>query len=80
MNRTIKEATAKRFHYDTHDQLKHHLANFLSAYNFGQRLKTPKGFTPDEPSARPGHRSKRCRLIPAALSPDSRGIPGATAM
>ena len=48
MNRTIKEATVKRFHYDTHDQLKHHLADFVSAYNFGRRLKTLKGLTPYE--------------------------------
>ena len=48
MNRTIKEATVKRFHYDSHDQLRHHLADFVSAYNFGRRLKTLKGLTPYE--------------------------------
>ena len=48
MNRTIKEATVKRFHYDDHDQLAQHLANFISAYNFGRRLKTLKGLTPYE--------------------------------
>jgi transposase InsO family protein len=48
MNRTIKEATVKRFHYDDHDQLRNHLANFISAYNFGRRLKTLKGLTPYE--------------------------------
>lgn len=48
MNRTIKEATVKRFHYDDHDQLELHLANFISAYNFGRRLKTLKGLTPYE--------------------------------
>ena len=48
MNRTIKEATVKRFHYDDHDQLRQHLANFISAYNFGRRLKTLKGLTPYE--------------------------------
>jgi transposase InsO family protein len=48
MNRTIKEATVKRFHYDTHDQLERHLADFVSAYNFGRRLKTLKGLTPYE--------------------------------
>ena len=46
MNRTIKEATVKRFHCDDHDQLAPHLANFISAYNFGRRLKTLKGLTP----------------------------------
>jgi transposase InsO family protein len=48
MNRTIKEATVKRFHYDDHDQLRNHLANFISAYNFGRRLRTLKGLTPYE--------------------------------
>ena len=45
MNRTIKEATAKRFHYDSHEQFKSHLADFVNAYNFGRRLKTLKGLT-----------------------------------
>jgi transposase InsO family protein len=48
MNRTIKDATVKRFHYDDHDQLARHLADFISAYNFGRRLKTLKGLTPYE--------------------------------
>ena len=48
MNRTIKEATVKRFHYDDHDQLRRHLQDFIDAYNFGRRLKTLKGLTPYE--------------------------------
>jgi len=48
MNRTIKDATVKRFHYDDHAQLKKHLADFIDAYNFGRRLKTLKGLTPYE--------------------------------
>jgi len=48
MNRTIKDATVKRFHYETHDQLRSHLADFINAYNFGRRLKTLKGLTPYE--------------------------------
>ncbi len=48
MNRTIKEATVKRYHYDSHDQLRTHLADFVSAYNFARRLKTLKGLTPYE--------------------------------
>jgi transposase InsO family protein len=31
MNRTIKEATVKRFYYETHDQLQSHLADFVAA-------------------------------------------------
>ena len=48
MNRTIKEATVKRYHYEDHDQLRRHLADFLDAYNFARRLKTLKGLTPYE--------------------------------
>lgn len=48
MNRTIKDATVKRFHYDDHAQLQKHLADFIDAYNFGRRLKTLKGLTPYE--------------------------------
>jgi len=48
MNRTLKDATVKRFHYETHDQLRSHLAAFVNAYNFGRRLKTLKGLTPYE--------------------------------
>jgi len=45
MNRTIKEATVKRFFYDTHEQLKAHLSDFIAAYNFARRLKTLRGLT-----------------------------------
>ena len=36
MNRTIKEATVNRFHYESHDQLRSHLADFMDAYNFAR--------------------------------------------
>jgi transposase InsO family protein len=48
MNRTIKEATVHRFHYDSHQPLRHHLGDFVTAYNFARRLKTLKGLTPYE--------------------------------
>ena len=48
MNRTIKDATVKRYHYDSHDQLRGHLGTFVTAYNFARRLKTLKGLTPYE--------------------------------
>jgi len=46
MNRTLKEATVKRYYYQTHGQLKEHLQTFLMAYNFAKRLKTLRGLTP----------------------------------
>jgi transposase InsO family protein len=48
MNRTIKDATVRRYFYETHDQLRAHLADFVTAYNFARRLKTLKGLTPYE--------------------------------
>ena len=48
MNRTSKDATEKRVHHDSHDQLRTHLADFLAAYNFARRLKTLSGLTPYE--------------------------------
>ena len=48
MNRTIKEATVKRYHYDRHDQLERHLQDFIDAYNFARRLKSLNGLTPYE--------------------------------
>lgn len=46
--RTIKEAAVPRFHHDSHDQLRQHLADFVAAYNFARRLKTLRGLTPYE--------------------------------
>lgn len=48
MNRTIKEVTVKRYHYDSHDQLRDHLQTFIDAYNFAKRLKMLRGLTPFE--------------------------------
>ena len=45
MNRTIKEATVQRYHYDSHNQLQNHLSDFIAAYNFAKRLKTLGGLT-----------------------------------
>ncbi len=48
MNRTLKEATVKRFYYETHEHFRQHLTDFVGAYNFARRLKTLKGLTPYE--------------------------------
>ena len=45
MNRSLKDATIRRYHYSTHRQLEEHLATFLDAYNFARRLKTLRGLT-----------------------------------
>ncbi len=48
MNRTSKDATVKRDHYDNHDQLRTHRGDFMAAYNFARGLKTLSGLTPYE--------------------------------
>lgn len=48
LNRTINEATVKRFHYQTTAELNEHLQAFLLAYNCAKRLKTLRGLTPHE--------------------------------
>src|ERR1043166_5566866 len=48
MNRTLKEATVNSYHYDSHEQLRAHLADFVTAYNFARRLKILKGLSPYE--------------------------------
>jgi len=45
MNRTLNDATVRRYHYGSHDQLRAHLRDFLDAYNFAKRLKTHRGLT-----------------------------------
>ena len=46
IDRTSKEATVKRFHYESHEQLRTHFADFMAACNFARRLKTLSGLTP----------------------------------
>ena len=46
--RTLKDATVKRYYYETHDELRTHLDHFVQAYNYARRLKTLKGLTPYE--------------------------------
>ncbi|MDB5368913.1 MAG: Integrase, catalytic core, partial [Roseomonas sp.] len=48
MNRTIKDATVRMFHYVSAEELRQHLHAFLLAYNCARRLKTLKGKTPYE--------------------------------
>jgi transposase InsO family protein len=46
MNRTIKEATVRRYHYNRYDRLDAHLADFINARNSARRPKSLKGLTP----------------------------------
>ena len=46
MNRTIKDATVKLFHYDDLESLKAHVRAFVTAYNFAKHLKALRWRTP----------------------------------
>jgi len=46
MNRTVKEATTKLFHYETAESLRAHILAFVSAYNFAKHLKALRWRTP----------------------------------
>ena len=48
VNRTLEEATIKRFHYETTDQLSTNSQTFLRPYNSAKRRKCFKGLTPYE--------------------------------
>ena len=48
MNRTIKDATVKVFHYPSLVSLKAHILAFVAAYNFGKHLKALRWQTPFE--------------------------------
>lgn len=48
MNRTLKEATVKQYHYERHEELRAHVAAFVVAYLYAKRLKTLRGLTPYE--------------------------------
>ena len=46
MNRTVKDATVRTFHYDDLESLKAHVLSFVTAYNFAKHLKALKWKTP----------------------------------
>ncbi len=46
MNRTVKEATVKAFHYPDLEPLEAHVLAFVTAYNFAKHLKAPRWRTP----------------------------------
>jgi transposase-like protein len=48
MNRTIKDATVKAFHYENLESLKAHVLAFVAAYNFAKHLKALRWRTPFE--------------------------------
>jgi transposase InsO family protein len=70
MNRTLKDATVKRYHYGTHDELRTHLQLFLDAYNHARRLKALRGLNPFEFICRAWTKEpERFRLDPSHHTP-----------
>lgn len=67
----MSAATVKRYHYETHDQLRQHLIDFVAAYNFARRFKTLRGLTPYETIC------KAWKMIQAGSSQTAPSIPGA---
>jgi len=58
MNRTLKEATVKVYHYQTTAELNTHLQAFLIAYNHAKRLKALQGLTPHQFICAEWHKNK----------------------
>ena len=48
MVRTIKNATTRNFHYSSINDLRRHVRDWLSAYNFAKQLKALRFSTPFE--------------------------------
>lgn len=46
MNRTLREATVKAFHYETLATLQEHLLALVTAYNLAKHLTAPRRRTP----------------------------------
>ena len=47
-NRTLKEATTKRYHYESKQELERHLQEFVLAYNYAKKLSSLGRKTPFE--------------------------------
>ena len=56
MNRTVKDATVKLFHYSNLESLKAHVLAFVTAHNFTKPLKACDGEHGSKPSVKPGRR------------------------
>ena len=46
--RALKGATVRTYHYETYRQLRRHIADYLSDYNFAKHLKALRWSTPHE--------------------------------
>src|SRR3977135_3082025 len=58
MNRTIKDATVKRFYYEAHDERRVDLPNFVPAHNFASVSRPSRGSRLTNTSAKSGRKSQ----------------------
>jgi hypothetical protein len=59
MNRTVKNATVKAFHYDNLETLKAHVLAFVTTYNFAKHLKPCDGARPSRQYAMRGQKIRQ---------------------
>ena len=70
MVRTVKDATVRAYHHETHEALAAHVQAFVAAFNFGKHLKRLRWRTPFE-SVRP--LAGRPRRVPHRPAPPHPG-------
>jgi hypothetical protein len=54
----LEDATVKLYHYESNNQLRHHLQLFVGAYNYARRMKSLNGRTPSKMSPPSGQKSR----------------------
>lgn len=59
MNQTIKGATARCFHDDSHDPLRMHRTDLMDAWNYARRSKTLNGLTSREQACKKSGRRRQ---------------------
>lgn len=68
MNRTIKDATVKVYHYDDLKGLKVHVLAFVTAYNFANTSRRCDGERPIRQFATPGQRTRQTSKLTRTIS------------
>jgi hypothetical protein len=76
----VQTAQGKRHHYESHNQLIEHLADFVAALNFARRLKTLNGCTPQRVRLQTmDNRASTIQTEPLQQMPGLTPRPGASA-
>ena len=67
MSRALKDATVKRHHYGSHDELRIHLQLFVAAYSHARRIKALHGTPYDRRGRLCGHSPLDVQHTPYSL-------------